>query len=766
MAHHEPLKALSPIDWTSVPQDNPALAPFLRDILLQAQTVINSIPLPPSLAGKAQNLALPVQQTGRSRSQTASAVLDRSTDEPASPGRTKSQSTSAAADEDAAAKAAASRSQSQALQPEWKEVKLNARDNPMGVSVYKLSAKDGRGAWFARRSLHSGMGFARWRAGLEREFLETLRAGQHDNGKKPGEGNVRGIGAEKRVERVEVDGVGKVEVYQLSAQFPGPASPRDFVTFLLTSDAVSATEPAKRGGKGKVPRQFVIVSKPCVHPACPQRSGFIRGQYESVEIIREVFSDKPLRKIRSSIDLSRDDDQSGRTVRFATAKSDVGAAASSNDVAQEEEDEQDTSVEWLMVTRSDPGGSVPRFMVEKGTPGAIVADAGKFVKWCESKDMRELKEPEDKVLHETKDSDGNAEQAGQTGDGRRPAGDDEIRPPLPPRKVEAETSPQEAQEAPTGPSGLYGMIAGALASAGSAVTTRLPIPSMPFTGSAAASSVEDTSSASPPASEDDESLDSFESADEGPTPLAVPRGNALEAALDRTDATSSILSGDSATAASTSTDTTTNAGGRSAAAKTHEKELRKLQDRYQKVQGKIQRAHERRVAAKIVDNYEANSATTVKPDSASTKTATSTTNTSTSSGSAEKRDAEAAKLREKHEKELKRQHEKYEKELRRLEQKRQKEEEKAAERARKQREKDERENVQLALEHARAERDVARKEVEVLKDTVGELQAQNTMLVAKLGKLGLLPGADAGSGSSAPDLGASGTLGETRKEGA
>lgn len=39
-------------------------------------------------------------------------------------------------------------------------------------------------------------------------------------------------------------------------------------------------------------------------------------------------------------------------------------------------------VEWIMITRSDPGGSVPRWMVERGTPGGIVRDAEKFFNWA------------------------------------------------------------------------------------------------------------------------------------------------------------------------------------------------------------------------------------------------------------------------------------------------------------------------------------------------------------------------------------------------
>lgn len=76
----------------------------------------------------------------------------------------------------------------------------------MGMSVYRCAGKDGRGAWFARRSVHEGLGFRKWKLGLQREFPETLEV---QGG--PGEGNIRGIGGERRVERKCVEGVGVVE---------------------------------------------------------------------------------------------------------------------------------------------------------------------------------------------------------------------------------------------------------------------------------------------------------------------------------------------------------------------------------------------------------------------------------------------------------------------------------------------------------------------------------------------------------------------------
>ena len=76
----------------------------------------------------------------------------------------------------------------------------------MGIAVYKLGGKDGNGAWFARRSVHEGLGFKKWKLGLQREFPESLMV---QGG--PGEGNIRGIGGERRVERRGVEGVGTIE---------------------------------------------------------------------------------------------------------------------------------------------------------------------------------------------------------------------------------------------------------------------------------------------------------------------------------------------------------------------------------------------------------------------------------------------------------------------------------------------------------------------------------------------------------------------------
>lgn len=78
----------------------------------------------------------------------------------------------------------------QALQKEWKPVKVGAGENPHGFAVFKLPAKDGRGTWFARRSVHGHLSFSRFRAGLQREF---------EFGEQKG-ASVRGLGRMRQVD--------------------------------------------------------------------------------------------------------------------------------------------------------------------------------------------------------------------------------------------------------------------------------------------------------------------------------------------------------------------------------------------------------------------------------------------------------------------------------------------------------------------------------------------------------------------------------------
>jgi hypothetical protein len=168
---HEIFKALGPIEWESFAQEDPKT--LMTDIFNDAHCLIDSIPV--SLKNEAQ-------KTGRPRAAT-------DTDLPSLPNR-----------------APESSDRARNLRKEWKEVKVNARENPLGLNVYKLAAKDGRGAWFARRSVHEGPSFERWKTGMEREFPESLKVQG-----EPGDGKIRGLGADKRVVDEIIDGCGRIQ---------------------------------------------------------------------------------------------------------------------------------------------------------------------------------------------------------------------------------------------------------------------------------------------------------------------------------------------------------------------------------------------------------------------------------------------------------------------------------------------------------------------------------------------------------------------------
>lgn len=671
MSHHDPLKALGPVDWTAVTGDD--LKHFLNSTFLHAQTVVDSIPA-----------ATKPQQAGRARSHTdSSVVFDTSS--------RHHTNTSASADASTAAAAA----HAAKLQREWKEVKIAPRDNPYSMSVYKLAGKDGRGAWFARRSIHEGMSFDKFRLGLETEFGHTL---QHTTG--PGTGNVRGIGAERKAEHLECDGVGQVDVWLLNAQFPGPTTPRDFVTLFLTGTSGGGDD---NNTNSRSPRQFMVVSKPCNHPECAPRSAYIRGNYESVELIREVPIEKPLRRVRSSVDMRREDIQlPSRTgggmgmsqeavlraaqkraeARSDEAPSERGLSRSLSGLPPRDRNEgsgvgqsgEDTemAIEWVMVTRSDPGGSVPRFMVEKGTPGGIVTDAGKFLKWLETRTEQNLEESRAGIPEEPEDESPKNNVGEATTPRPHHPSTSVSRPPPGPSQAAVDEDIQ--------PSGFYNMIAGAIGAASTLVTSRLP--GVAHSTSELDSDLQDSES-------DTESEASFASAREPEveTPLAkVFSGENL-----------SLGGGDMASMHSTKSDESST----KAAVSHHERHLKKLQDKHRKIAEKMARQQERASQDKSTQG-----------------------------------DDQLAKLKEKHDKEIARQQENYRKEVKKMEEKKLKEEKKNEERRKKQQERDERSNAAMQLEKVKVERDMALKQIEILRDQVGELQAQNTKLVVQIGKLG------------------------------
>lgn len=763
-AHHEPFKALGPVSWPTDLAGRPDsdLQALLTLTFSDAQTLVDSIPIPPSVAAAHKTAA------GRTRSATDSVVTSHHT--------TGSHQHPPKLSAEAAETATK-------LRKEWKECKVSSpKENPLGINVYKLSSKDGKGAWFARRSVHKDMSFDKWRAGLEREFVESIKRYQ-ENGTEPGTGNIRGIGGERRIERVRVGagggesngrqeqeqgaGVeGKLEVFLVSARFPGPTTPRDFVTCLMMPGHGNA--PLKKGGP-RQPRQFMLVSRPCEHPDAPARSNFIRGQYESVEVIREIPLDRPLRKTKSSTELSREEfhevkdalDQAGvddikkeavlRSAKQASAAAADGADDRGRSSFKGDEDDQQFAVEWLMVTRSDPGGSVPRFMVERGTPGGITNDAARFVDWLSTMSIEELTGSSDDEVPEktietvptpgaTTTAPNQIKRKEVPVQQKRAPGVDKVNHAQSPlRQTEAVEEETPASQS----SGLYGMLTGALGAAGNAVANKVSN----FAGTTNDTEDDTASLASSTSSSDIESdtssIRSFVSATEGEGHAVNASGQSVAAngvnddiTNDLTNATS-IRSDLSATeSASSLQPITTGENGSihlpdhySARREKHEKELRKLEERHRKAEEKLHRLQAKQ-AAKRREQEEKGLAAAAAAAALDDDTASK----HSKSSKAAHEDARLAKLREKHEREIAKQEEKYQRELTRLEQHRLREERKAKEKLRKAAEKEEKANVLREMEKVKAERDLALRQMEMLREQVGELQRQNTMLAARLGK--------------------------------
>ncbi|KAG5965530.1 hypothetical protein E4U57_003333 [Claviceps arundinis] len=668
-SHHQPLKALAPIDWNDVLQHD--LGTFLNDSFEQAQIAIDSVPSAATAATGVKTAAT----TGRARAKTDSAVIYNPAPVPSAP----------LLDTPATAELSAQ------LRKEWKEIKTNPKDNPLGISVYKLAGKDGKGAWFARRSVHVGLSFEQWKTGLQREFAESINVQG-----APGSGNIRGIGAEKVVEHRHVEDAGHLDVFHLSAQFPGPTAPRDFITLLLTSDF---SHRVNTDGNERNPlRQYMIVSKPCVHPECPPRQGIIRGQYESVEIIREIPGE------------ADDDESAGATRKRSVSSADLlsGDKYKSANLSRAGDDAGGDpslrAVEWLMITRSDPGGSVPRFLIEKGTPPGIIGDAGKFLDW-----VTELTTaPYD--TEETKHADGDDT---TVGDQQTPHHDRAAQKQMPTTYNNMQTqgptqkpsqafnqasSESQSQSQSAGyndwtPSstGLYGIINGALGVAGavaSGLRSQLGI-SPSFTSSS------------------QDSLDSKIQGDRDTDDVDAD----VDAGADRQSDASSLRSFASALeksitgekAAPESSSTYSDESKSQPLPSLETKDLQKLVERRQKLDRNYAQFQERMRSMR---------------EDAKEKDASS-----------------LAKLREKHDKEVAKQEAKYEREMRKLEEKRAQEERKAEARRRKVAERQEKSSLMLELEKARTDRDVAMKEIELLRRQVGELQAQNTMLVVRLGRV-------------------------------
>lgn len=483
----------------------------------------------------------------------------------------------------------------------------------------------------------------------------------------------------------------------------------------------------------------MVISRPCIHPECPPRDGFIRGQYESVEFIREIPK-KPM-KLSSSLtdlpkaarsaqgslekeallrkagtlppestaklpngdgksqaaaeDLVREGRQRGKTISFAGSRG-ASAKGEAMDSPHDQDEDETNPVEWIMITRSDPGGSVPRFMVERGTPGGIVADASKFLDWACKKDHPEdeveaLEEGNTELIkkrtrQELEAYETNGHLAGVDGSSEH------VEPPTVavPRcaSLDIASPPQAAPNGGVLSSMVGAAYAGIESYAPQAVIDRMPghpqdQAVLPSLGDVPEDTARDDnrSGTLSPALSQVSSIGSFASAGDH----FEGDDNVSARSISATSQSKSLSSKDTKDMSP------------------HEKELAKLNERKRLLNEKLVKAREKE-----------------------TKDKTELTS---------KEEERVRKAEEKHAKELQKHEEKYKKEVARLEAKRQKEATKVEDRKKKAEDKDEKARLNREKEETRQELEVMKKERDILREQVGALQRENTSLVVRLGKM-------------------------------
>jgi len=519
---------------------------------------------------------------------------------------------------------------------------------------------------------------------------------------EPGAGAVRGIAADHKVEERVVDGVGKLQVWQLSAAFPGPVSPREFITMTAATDRCGDCDEGEEQD-GVRSNHYMVVSIPVDHPDAAPRDGLVRGFYESVEVIRQVdlakkdgsrWSDtqsKSATNLLASGETVRSRStsrQRASTISYAKSRGPDAKGEKVDRVQEgteaEDEDDEGTAVEWIMVTRSDPGGGIPRFMVERNTPAAIIQDATKFLSWATKQE--ELFE-EDAEMEKQGIS---AEERERRLSVRRES------------LQESRFSPAEANGHLAGvlpSSSGHGIIASIAAATENALETYTPNIirdglehwlSHPLTTDDTGTGADDDNST------ETSSLGSFESAQQ----YYSIEDHDIQDSLSSNVPTDSMSGLDTKSSQSSE-------GLRvqdiMVEDNKHYKELEKLERRRKELEARFEK--QRQTEAK-------------KSEDISSK---------------EARDAE--KARERHEKEVRKQKEKHDREIKKLEEKREREAKRLIERQKKAQEKDMLSKIKRDRDEFKSQVDILRKENELLRTQVLELQRENTTLVREVGKL-------------------------------
>ncbi|KAI9706182.1 MAG: hypothetical protein M1820_004943 [Bogoriella megaspora] len=648
------LSTLGPLNFTDLPQDV-NLNAYMSDAFAQAEVIANSVPPPPG--GDDFLSSKPSISHPNSAHDAASMTVSLARPPPMQPSHME-------------------------LQKAWgKPMKINPKENPLEIALYKMAGHDRHGAWFARSSVHEGLGFDKWRRAMRQEFAESTSV---EGG--PGAGAIRGLAGDVRLEQKEVEGVGTVEVFQLSAQFPGPVAPREFITCLMTSESglsdASAPHVDSPSVPKKIPRHFLVVSRPCSHPDAPERNGYVRGQYESIEIIREI----PLARPRTASNTDRPN--SPKSPSRAE-----GPNAKGETVDLNEDDEAELNpVQWIMVTRSDPGGGIPRFMVERGTPSSIIADASKFLNWACSRDfLKDGEQTEGSRI--SKDLDGHRSEKGEIEQAEingHLAGLEDLS-----RRTSTTMTGQYDNRKTPSPD--HNREPGIISQIGDVVESYTPqfikdevssLQPTPSTRRRSSSSSESTSSSS---------MQSFADAEQFNTAPEPPPSDSHDLAHRPIDSTSSLSLASGVSPSPSSTNLQRSSTG------SHEKELQKLDQRRRTLDDKLlqqkQKEEEKR------------------------------------SKESEKTNADQAKAAEKHDREVKKFEEKHQKELRKLEAKREKEAKKIEAKKKKAEEKDA--WTRLKQENAGYKERIGywERENDVLRQQLGELQKENTELVTRLGRM-------------------------------
>lgn len=465
----------------------------------------------------------------------------------------------------------------------------------------------------------------------------------------------------------------------------------------LTSDQPSENH----SGDGEPLRHFMVVSRPCLHSDTAPRDGYVRGQYESVEYIRELPGKKPRLPsastselngmIKSSQSLTLDGaSPQNSTNRHTHGSYDSRAGSESNLLLDEngfsrknaqheglqdtnakskelesldDEYEQDSHpIEWIMITRSDPGGNVPRFMVERGTPGGIVSDASKFLDWARSCDLKDFESDDD--ASGRKEGELNSQTEGYV---PHPCGDK-----YPDHSPTAGDSEREANN-------TQNRVTSTAQESDTGAPSTIPAVATESTNGSILPKTTDANSAPPPTPRDGR--------------INIVNGSSLH----RSNSFASSISSDSSFASAaevlederdneaTSLDTmaVTRIGIQDA------KTLQKLDMKKKKLDEKLSKAREKETRSKGDDNS--------------------------------KREEAIRKAEEKHRKEVEKLERKKEKEIR-----------KAEEKKRKTNEKDEKARILKELEDSKAEVNLLRKEKENLEVQVTELQEANKALAGKI----------------------------------